>query len=138
MVKHTQTILSVFDHFVKLASKGLRKYLTVKKVSEEWKKNKTILNMVGFPDPSGMIIYKNLKSHLIFFSFFLLEMVKQKLKLCLVFSMGQRKFTTRTNVSRTNHYWVKYVVKGFFSKDGNINVFNFCFTPILTLLMQAC
>ena len=38
MVKHTQTILSVFDHFVKLASKGLRKYLTVKKVSEEKKK----------------------------------------------------------------------------------------------------
>ena len=137
MVKHTQTILSVFDHFVKLASKGLRKYLTVKKVSEEWK-GFPDLNVVGFPDPPGMIIYKNLKSHLIFFSFFLLEMVKQKLKMCLVFSMGQRKFTTRTNVSRTNHYWVKYVVKGFFSKDGNINVFNFCFTPILTLLMQAC
>ena len=59
--------------------------------------------MVGFPDPPGMIIYNNLKSHLMFF-LFLLEMVKQKLKMCLLFSKGQRKCTTKTNVSRTCHY----------------------------------
>ena len=39
-------------------------------------------------------------THLKMFLFFLHEMVKQKLIMCLVFSKGQRKFTIRTNVSR--------------------------------------
>ena len=50
------------------------------------------------------------------FPLFLHEMVEQKLIMCLVFSKGQRKFITRTNVSRTNDYWVKYIEKVSFQK----------------------
>ena len=54
--------------------------------------------MVGFPDtPQMIIIYDNLKSHLIFFFLFSYEMVEQKLIMCLVFSKGQRKFFLRDN-----------------------------------------
>ena len=62
----------------------------------------SILNVVGFPERPLMIVYKNLKSHLHFFPLFLHEMVKWKLIMYLVFSKGQKKFTARTNISRTN------------------------------------
>ena len=67
--------------------------------------------MVGFPDPPRMIIFQQSKIAFDCFPLFLFEMVKQKLKMCLVFSKGQRKFTTRTNVS-------KYVGKVSFQKSG--------------------
>ena len=57
----------------------LRKWLTVKKVWEESKKN-TILIVVGFPDPPRMIIFQQSKIAFDFFLFFCLKWGNRNLK----------------------------------------------------------
>ena len=73
------------------------------------------MNLVQFPVPLWMSIYKNLKSHLIFFPLFLHEMAKHKLRMCLVLFQGQMIIKKNT------------VEKGLFSKKTKYQRFQFLF-----------